>query len=108
MNLEPREAAPTLDLAPMGTLSLSLRFTGAEDELSYTVALSQPEAGWETVEETYRQSDPVYRLTRLPAGRYRLRIKDYRHDRTIELPVELTADQEMVIDLSTPAAAGSS
>jgi hypothetical protein len=99
VKLKTGQADATLDFNLAGTLSLSLRFTDAEDELSYTVALSQPEGGLEIVEETDRQSDPVFRFTRLPAGRYQLRIKDYRHDRTIELPVVLTADQEMVIDL---------
>ncbi len=108
MNLEPGEAAPTLDLELMGTSSLTLRFTGAEGNLDYAVALSQSEASSETVEETGRKSDPILRFTRLPAGKYRLRIKDYQHDRTFERPVVLTADQEIVIDLSTPAAAGSS
>lgn len=108
VNLEPGEAAPTLDLALMGTSSLTLRFTGAEGDLDYAVALLQSEAGPETVEETGRRSAPVFRSTRLPAGKYRLRIRDYRHDRTFERPVVLTADQEIVIDLSTPAGAGSS
>jgi hypothetical protein len=108
VNLKPGEAAPTLDLDLMGTSSLTLRFAGVEGDLDYQALLLQQEAGEKVVESHGKESDPILRFTRLPAGRYQLRIKDYRHDRTIELPVVLTADQEMVIDLSTPAAAGSS
>jgi glutaredoxin-related protein len=71
---------------------------GAEDKLSYHAALLQLEGGPEIV-DTLESSDSVYRFIRLPAGRYRLQVEDHAHDRTIERPVVLTADQEIVIDL---------
>ena len=80
-------------------MSLTFRFTGAEGHLDYHAFLLQQEAGESVVESHGRTSDPILRFSRLPAGKYRLGIEDFQHDRTFERPAMLTADQEMVIDL---------
>jgi protocatechuate 3,4-dioxygenase beta subunit len=88
-----------IDLS-LGDLTLAGRLTSGEEPLSTTVTLlmpdGQPLSEDVIVEET---NGAAFRFPGLRAGRYLLRIEDYYRDRRIDVPVDLTSDREMTIDL---------
>jgi protocatechuate 3,4-dioxygenase beta subunit len=96
------EAVFDVDLS-LGDLTLAGRLTSGEEPLSATVVLLSPDGQPLSNGVIVESSDGgAFRFARLRAGRYLLRIEDYYRDRSIKVPVDLTSDREMTIDLLRP------
>ncbi len=96
------EAVLDVDLS-LGDLTLAGRLTSGEEPLSTAVALLLPDGQPLSNGVLAESSDEgAFRFTRLRAGRYLPRIEDFYRDRSLTVPVDLTADREMTIDLLGP------
>jgi protocatechuate 3,4-dioxygenase beta subunit len=104
VKLEPGQAAATLDLEILGELSLSVRFASGDEPVLLKVSLSQPGVEGERTETVYLNNENLHRFSRLPAGKYRLKIEDEGHHRDLERTIDLSSDCELTIDLLNPEA----
>jgi hypothetical protein len=104
VKLEPGQAAATLDLEILGELSLSVRFASGDEPVLLKMSLSQPSAEGERTETVALNNENLHRFSRLPAGRYRLKVEDEGHHRDLERTIDLSSDRELAIDLLNPEA----
>jgi protocatechuate 3,4-dioxygenase beta subunit len=91
------ETVLDLDLA-LGDRTLTVRPTGAEKSGELCLRLLFPDGGT-LVEYACREADGAFHVSRLRAGSYRIQILDRKDQIVIKGSVELTSDQEIVIDL---------
>lgn len=96
------EAVFDIDL-PVGDLTLAGRLTSGEEPLSTTVTLLLPD-GQRLSEDVIVEdtNGAAFHFPGLRAGRYLLRVQDYYRDRRTDVPVDLTSDRTMTIDLLRP------
>jgi hypothetical protein len=90
------EARLDIDLS-LGGLSLSLAFQSGDEPVIGSLKLL-PESG-SPIEGPWLDNEDSFRYTNLRPGRYRLQLQDALHGREIEREIDLTSDQEVVIDL---------
>jgi protocatechuate 3,4-dioxygenase beta subunit len=104
VKLEPGQAAATLDLEILGELSFSVRFASGDEPVLLKMSLARPDAEGESIETAtvVLNNEDFHRFSRLPAGRYRLRIEDDGHHRDLERTIDLSSDRELTIDLLNP------
>ncbi|MFP5286128.1 MAG: carboxypeptidase regulatory-like domain-containing protein, partial [Thermoanaerobaculia bacterium] len=99
IRIQPGELDATLDLdLALGGLTLSLVFLSGDEPISASLTL----AGADTpvhFEGAWLDNEDSFQYTSLRPGRYRLQIQDNLHNRHIEREIDLTSDQEVVIDL---------
>jgi protocatechuate 3,4-dioxygenase beta subunit len=105
LTLGPGSPEMVLDIdLSLGDLTLAGRLTSGEEPLSTKVTLLLPDGQRLSDEVTVEGSDGgAFRFPGLRAGRYVLQVQDYYRDRSIEVPVELSSDREVTIDLLGPA-----
>jgi protocatechuate 3,4-dioxygenase beta subunit len=102
VELEPGQAAATLNLDLLGELSVTVRFASGDEPVLLNMSLSQPGAEGENTETVALNNENLHRFSRLPAGMYRLKVEDEGHHRSFERMIDLSSDQELTIDLLNP------
>ncbi|HEY4595963.1 MAG TPA: hypothetical protein VIJ02_06145, partial [Thermoanaerobaculia bacterium] len=104
VTLEPgvSEAVFDVDLS-LGDLTLAGRLSSGEEPLSTTVTLLLPDGQRLSEDVIVEDADgAAFRFPGLRAGRYLLRVQDYYRDRRIDVPVDLTLDRMVTIDVLRP------
>ncbi len=100
--LEPGQTGAHLDLDLVGELSLSLHFASGDEPIQLKMRLSRSDSRGD-LSDSADLADLMnadrYRFSRLPAGRYLLKIEDEGHHRELERSIDLSSSQEMTIDL---------
>ena len=104
VKLEPGQTGAHLDLDLVGERSLSLRFTSGDEPIQLKMRLSRSDSRGDLYDSVDLMNADRYRFSRLPAGRYRLRIEDQGHHRNLERMIDLSSDRELTIDLLNPEA----
>lgn len=94
---EASETALDLDLA-LGDRTLTVRPAGADKPGELCLRLLFPEGG-PLVDQACQGRDGAFRVPRLRAGDYRIQIMDGKGQVLLNRSVELTSDQEMVVEV---------